>query len=45
MLAYHHARRLLRDPRAPQRARNAFDALVSAARLPRPARTARARIS
>ncbi|MFI5169978.1 MAG: TetR/AcrR family transcriptional regulator, partial [Vicinamibacterales bacterium] len=32
MLAYHHARRLLRDPRAPQRARSAFDALVRAAR-------------
>jgi AcrR family transcriptional regulator len=45
MLAYHHARRLLRDPRAPQRARDAFDALVEAARSPRPARAARARAS
>jgi AcrR family transcriptional regulator len=45
MLAYHHARRLLRDPRAPQRARDAFDALVEAARLPRPSRAARARAS
>jgi len=45
MLAYHHARRLLRDPRAPQRARSAFDALVRAARAPRPARSARARAS
>ena len=45
MLAYHHARRLLRDPRAPQRARSAFDALVRAARVPRPARSARARAS
>ena len=45
MLAYHHARRLLRDPRAPQRARDAFDALVEAARPPRPSRAARARAS
>ena len=45
MLAYHHARRLLRDPRAPQRAREAFDALVEAARSPRPSRAARARAS
>ena len=45
MLAYHHARRLLRDPRAPQRAESAFDALVRAARVPRPARSARARAS
>ncbi len=45
MLAYHHARRLLRDPRAPQRARSAFDALVRAARAPRPARSARPRAS
>jgi AcrR family transcriptional regulator len=43
MLAYHHARRLLRDPRAPQRARDAFDALVEAARSPRPSRAAKAR--
>jgi AcrR family transcriptional regulator len=42
MLAYHHARRLLRDPRAEERARRAFAALVAAARPapgPRPART------
>jgi AcrR family transcriptional regulator len=45
MLAYHHARRLLRDPRAPKRARDAFDALVEAARSPRPSRAARARAS
>lgn len=36
MLAYHHARRLLRDPRAEERARRAFDALLAAARAPRP---------
>ena len=45
MLAYHHARRLLRDPRAGQRARNAFDALVRAARPKHPARVPRARAS
>lgn len=45
MLAYHHARRLLRDPRAPQRARDAFDALVESARSPRPSRATRARAS
>jgi AcrR family transcriptional regulator len=45
MLAYHHARRLLRDPRAPQRARDAFDTLVEAARSPQPSRAARARAS
>ncbi|MFI4942377.1 MAG: TetR/AcrR family transcriptional regulator [Burkholderiales bacterium] len=45
MLAYHHARRLLRDPRAPRRARDAFDALVEAARSPRPSRAARAHAS
>jgi AcrR family transcriptional regulator len=44
MLAYHHARRLLRDPRAQERARHAFDSLVCAARAPRPAR-AQARAS
>jgi AcrR family transcriptional regulator len=32
MLAYHHAARLLGDPRAEQRARAAFEALVAAAR-------------
>jgi AcrR family transcriptional regulator len=45
MLAYHHARRLLRDPRARERARRAFDALVLAARAPRPTRATRARAS
>ncbi len=34
MLAYHHARRLLRDPRAEDRARRAFEALLLAARPP-----------
>jgi AcrR family transcriptional regulator len=34
-LAYHHARRLLRDPRAQERARRAFEALVTAARAAR----------
>jgi AcrR family transcriptional regulator len=38
MLACHHSRRLLRDPRAEERARRAFDALTLAARPPRPAR-------
>ena len=33
MLAYHHAARLLRDPRADDRATRAFEALVAAARL------------
>jgi AcrR family transcriptional regulator len=32
MLGCHHAKRLLRDPRAGQRARRAFEALVAAAR-------------
>jgi AcrR family transcriptional regulator len=32
LLAYHHASRLLRDPRAEARARTAFDALLAAAR-------------
>jgi hypothetical protein len=32
MLAYHHAARLLRDPRAAERARSAFETLVAAAR-------------
>jgi AcrR family transcriptional regulator len=45
MLAYHHARRLLRDPRARERARRAFDALVLAARAPRAARAVKARAS
>ena len=35
MLAWHHARRLLHDARAEERARRAFDALVLAARPPR----------
>jgi len=33
MLAYHHARRLMQDPRASERARRAFDTLVRAARV------------
>jgi AcrR family transcriptional regulator len=45
MLAYHHARRLLRDPRASERARRAFDALLEAARARRPSRASRARAS
>jgi AcrR family transcriptional regulator len=45
MLAYHHARRLLRDPRAEKRARRAFEALVSAARATRSSRAARPRAS
>lgn len=44
MLAAHHARRLLRDPRAEERAERAFDALVRAARGP-VARPAKARAS
>jgi AcrR family transcriptional regulator len=43
MLACHHSRRLLRDPHAEERARRAFDALILAARPPRPARSPRAR--
>jgi AcrR family transcriptional regulator len=39
MLAYHHARRLLRDPRAQKRAKRAFEALVAAARASGPAQT------
>jgi AcrR family transcriptional regulator len=41
MLAQHHASRLLRDPRARERAHRAFEALLSAARTgaPRPAQT------
>jgi AcrR family transcriptional regulator len=34
MLAYHHASRLLRDPRAEARARRAFDVLLNAALVP-----------
>jgi AcrR family transcriptional regulator len=34
MLGYHHAFRLLRDPRAEKRAARAFEALVDAARVP-----------
>ena len=37
LLGYHHARRLLRDPDAARRARDAFDALINGAR-PRKAR-------
>ena len=35
MLAYHHASRLLADPKAGARARRAFEALIVAARSPR----------
>jgi AcrR family transcriptional regulator len=42
MLVCHHSRRLLRDPRAEERARRAFETLVLAARPPRPARKPRA---
>lgn len=45
MLAAHHARRLLRDPRAEERARRAFEALLRAARAPVPGRSPRARAS
>jgi AcrR family transcriptional regulator len=41
MLSYHHAARLLKDPRAEPRARRAFEALL--ARLQKPARTFRPR--
>jgi AcrR family transcriptional regulator len=34
ILAYHHARRLLRDPQAERRARNALDRLLEDARAP-----------
>lgn len=34
MLSYHHASRLLRDERAPERARRAFESLVEAASRP-----------
>ena len=34
MLGYHHAARLLGDPRATERARRAFEALLRAARRP-----------
>ena len=33
-LSWHHASRLLRDPKAEERARTAFEALVAAARAP-----------
>jgi AcrR family transcriptional regulator len=42
-LAYHHARRLLRDPHAQERARRAFEALVHAARAGRAPHAARKR--
>lgn len=35
LMACHHAKRLLRDPAASDRARRAFDALVASARRPR----------
>jgi AcrR family transcriptional regulator len=38
MLSYHHARRLLRDPRAQERARRGFETLVDAARVRSPRR-------
>lgn len=41
MLAYHHARRLLRDPRAEERARRAFDALITSVRTSRPPRASK----
>ena len=40
MLGYHHADRLLRDPRAQSRARSAFESLLSAARREPRRRTA-----
>jgi AcrR family transcriptional regulator len=43
-LAYHHARRLLRDPHAQERARRAFEALVLAARAPRAPRARKRRV-
>ena len=42
-LAYHHARRLLRDPNAQARARRAFEALVATARAPREPRSKKRR--
>jgi AcrR family transcriptional regulator len=39
MLAFHHARRLLRDPQAESRARRGFEALVAAARVQSPEST------
>jgi AcrR family transcriptional regulator len=45
MLACHHSRRLLRDPRAEERARRAFDTLVLAARSPRPLRRVRTTVA
>ena len=38
MLGWHHAARLMQDPRAFDRARRAFDALISAARVAAPQR-------
>ena len=35
LLGYHHARRLLRDPEAGRRARDAFEALIASARPPK----------
>jgi AcrR family transcriptional regulator len=45
MLAYHHTRRLLRDPRADERARTAFQGVVRAARAPQPTRASKGRVS
>lgn len=45
MLVYHHARRLLRDPRAEERARRGFEAVMTAARAPLSRRGPKARAS
>jgi len=45
MLAYHHARRLLRDPLAGERARRAFDSLLTQVRAPSRRRVPRTRAS
>lgn len=43
MLAYHHAARLLRDPRAEARARDAFERILATARAAKAARKRRRR--
>jgi AcrR family transcriptional regulator len=45
MLGCHHAMRLLRDPAAESRARNAMEALLAAARRKKPSRAAAAAVS
>ena len=45
MLAYHHAARLLRDPRAEERSERAFEALLDRARVFTPPRAANSRPS